>query len=302
MEKINQDDFRKASNKVGLLFILHMLSFGLIPPILSKIGIYNQSTNGFLFNMGFILIIACLLFPCDFRKMFLREKKIGILEGVFYVFIFLSIYFPLAIIISNLFSPLYFTSIGEEQLAVGIFILQGIIVPIVEEIVYRGTLLENLRKYGDSFAIVISALIFGMMHGHRVVDIFFAGIFTGVVYVKSNQLSYSILMHLFINLFFTSLVFWIRKSFLIEDINIEFLILTIISMTIAFILYIIAKRKDYPEIKKARVFQIKEIIPKLRKDKEKYKVFFQEGGVIFALIVFFIITSIEIKLIISKLK
>src|SRR5690606_24320334 len=124
----------------------------------------------------------------------------------------------------------------------------------------------------------------------------------GVVYVKSNQLSYSILMHLFINLFFTSLVFWIRKSFLIENINIEFLILTIISMTIAFALYIIAKRKNYPEIKNIRAFQIKKIIPQLKKDREKYKIFFQEGGIIFSLIVFFIITSMEVKLIISKLK
>lgn len=302
MEKINQDDFRKASNKVGLLFILHMLSFGLIPPILSKIGIYNQSTNGFLFNMGFILIIACLLFHCDFKKMFLRERKISILEGVFYVFLFLSIYFPLAILISNLFSPLYFTSIDEKQLTIGIFILRGITVSIVEEIVYRGILLENLRKYGNAFAIVISALIFGMMHGHRVVDIFFAGIFTGVVYVKSNQLSYSILMHLFINLFFTSLVFWIRKSFLIEDINIEFLILTIISMTIAFILYIISKKRNNLEIKKIKVSQTKEIIPQLKKDKEKYKIFFQEAGMFFALMLFLIMISMEIMAVISKSK
>ena len=269
--------------------------------ILSKAGIYNQSTD-FMFNMSILLIIACLFFPCNFKKMFLRNKKINILEGAFYVFLFLSIYFPLTIIISNLLSPLYSTSVVEKKFTMEMFILHGITIPVVEEIVYKGILLEDLRKYGDSFAIVISALIFGMMHGHRVVDIFFAGIFTGVVYVKSNQLSYSILMHLFINLFFTSLVFWIRKSFLIENINIEFLILTIISMTIAFALYIIAKRKNYPEIKKARAFQIKKIIPQLKKDKEKYKVFFQEGGVIFALIVFFIITSVEVKLIISKLK
>ncbi|MSU01547.1 CPBP family intramembrane glutamic endopeptidase [Tissierella pigra] len=302
MEKINQDDFRKSSNKVGLMFILHMISFGLVPPILSEIGIYNQSTNGFLFNMGFILIITCLLFPCDFKKMFLREKKIGILEGIFYVFLFLSIYFLLAILISNLFSSLYFTSIGKKQLIAGIFISRGIIVPIVEEIVYRGILLENLRKYGDAFAIVISSLIFGMLHAHRIVDTFWAGIFTGVLYVKSNQLSYSILMHMFINLFFTSFIFWIKQSFLIENINIEFLILTIISMITAFVLYIVAKRKNYLKIKDVKVFQIKEIIPQFKKDKEKYKIFFQGGGIIFALILFFIITLIEIKLVINTLK
>lgn len=302
MEKINQGDLRKISNKVGLLFILQIFSFGLILPILSKVGIYNQSTNGFLFNMGFMLIIACLLFPCDFKKMFLREKKIDILEGVFYVFIFLSIYFPLAIIISNLLSPLYSTSVVEKKFTMEMFILQGITIPVVEEIVYKGILLENLRKYGNAFAIVISALIFGMMHGFRVIHSFAFGIFTGIIYIKTEQLSYPILFHFITDLFSMLILSWINSFFTIENVNIGILILTIISMTIAFALYIIAKRKNYPEIKNIRAFQIKKIIPQLKKDREKYKIFFQEGGIIFSLIVFFIITSMEVKLIISKLK
>lgn len=298
MEKINQEDFRKVSNKVGLFFICEILSLMFIIPILSHLGIYNNS-NGFIFNLSIMLIIACLFFPCDFKKMFLEKNKINVLEGTLYVFVFLSIYFPLAIIIGNLFSPLYPETLVEKQLTLGIFILHGIAVPIVEEIVYRGILLENLRKYGDAFAIVISALIFGMSHGYGILHTFLGGIFTGILYVKSNQLSYPILMHLFINLFSILLVSWIGKFFEIGSINMESLILAIISIIIAFVLYIIAKKKNYSEIKNIKISEIKKIIPQLKKDKEKYKVFFQEGGVIFSLMLFIIITLMTA---ISKLK
>lgn len=298
MEKINQEDLKKVSNKVGLFFICEILSLILIIPILSHLGIYNNS-NGFIFDLSIMLIVSCLFFPCDFKKMFLRKNKINMLEGTLYVFVFLSIYFPFAIIIGNLFSPLYPETLVEKHLTLGIFILHGIAVPIVEEIVYRGILLENLRKYGDAFAIVISALIFGMSHGYGILHTFLGGIFTGILYVKSNQLSYPILMHLFINLFSILLVSWIGKFFEIGSINIEFLILAIISIIIAFVLYIIAKKKNYSEIKNIKISQIKKIIPQLKQDKEKYKTFFQEGGVIFSLMLFIIIALMTA---ISKLK
>ena len=43
-----------------------------------------------------------------------------------------------------------------------------IIAPIIEELLYRGVLLRTLERYGKWFAIIISALIFGLMHGNAV--------------------------------------------------------------------------------------------------------------------------------------
>ena len=43
-----------------------------------------------------------------------------------------------------------------------------IIGPIIEELLYRGVLLRTLERYGKWFAIIISALIFGLMHGNAV--------------------------------------------------------------------------------------------------------------------------------------
>jgi len=301
MDMINEEDFKKLSNKTAILFIFQIISLMIIIPILSKIGIYNHS-NGFIFNMAILLITACLLFPYNFKGMFLRKNKINILEGFLYIFLFFTIYWPLSIVIINLFSPIYSVNINLGEISLLVIILQGIIIPIVEEIVYRGILLESLRKYGDVFALVISALFFGMMHGSRIGHSFLAGIFTGLLYIKSKNIVYSISMHIINNLLFPSFASWLESTFNIYNVNIAFLIIFVICMMLTAILYFLAKSKNSQEVEKIKSFKIKNIFQNISQDKGKYKAFFEEGGVIFSLVVYFIVLSAEINMIFSKLK
>ncbi|MFP9075396.1 CPBP family intramembrane glutamic endopeptidase, partial [Enterococcus faecalis] len=39
-----------------------------------------------------------------------------------------------------------------------------VIGPIIEELIYRGTLMTQLKKYGIHFAILFSAFYFGLIH------------------------------------------------------------------------------------------------------------------------------------------
>jgi len=83
------------------------------------------------------------------------------------------------------------------------FLYIVLIGPIMEELVYRGGILAGLRKYGDRFAIIISSLLFGVMHGN-IAQFFFAtlvGALLGYIYVKTNSLRISILIHVLNNLF-----------------------------------------------------------------------------------------------------
>lgn len=73
---------------------------------------------------------------------------------------------------------------------------------ILEEFAFRGVILSALRKYGDAFAIFISAIIFGMIHGN-IVQIPFAftlGLLLGFLVVKTNSLIPSIIVHFINNL------------------------------------------------------------------------------------------------------
>ncbi len=78
-----------------------------------------------------------------------------------------------------------------------------ILAPILEELVFRGVLLEALRKYGNVFGIVMSAVMFGLFH-QRMAQCFFAmtfGLVLAVAAVKTKSLIPSIFMHILNNTF-----------------------------------------------------------------------------------------------------
>ena len=97
---------------------------------------------------------------------------------------------------------------GEDvpQTAVGllIFVVQGALLPaMVEEFAFRGVVLQPLRKFGDWFAIVTSALLFGLMHANmsQVPFAIIAGIALGYVATVTGSLWMSVLVHFLNNLF-----------------------------------------------------------------------------------------------------
>lgn len=71
---------------------------------------------------------------------------------------------------------------------------------LLEEMVWRGYILRSLRAYGDGFAVVVSALLFSLMHGNlrQIPFAFIVGLFLGYLYVQTNNIWIPILVH-FIN-------------------------------------------------------------------------------------------------------
>ncbi|MFT8351674.1 lysostaphin resistance A-like protein [Clostridium saccharoperbutylacetonicum] len=53
-----------------------------------------------------------------------------------------------------------------NDFAIPMVIYTCLVAPIFEEFIYRGAILRSLEKYGKRFAIMVSALLFGMMHGN----------------------------------------------------------------------------------------------------------------------------------------
>lgn len=77
----------------------------------------------------------------------------------------------------------------------------AVIPPIVEELLFRGMILGALRKYGDTFAVVGSALLFGMYHGNfvQMVFAFIAGLVMAQAVIRTGSLWTSIIIHFFNN-------------------------------------------------------------------------------------------------------
>jgi membrane protease YdiL (CAAX protease family) len=72
-----------------------------------------------------------------------------------------------------------------------------VIPPLVEEIMFRGVVLQSLRRYGDGFAVLVSAILFGLYHGNliQMVFAFVSGLALGFVVIRTNSLLPSILIH-----------------------------------------------------------------------------------------------------------
>lgn len=77
----------------------------------------------------------------------------------------------------------------------------------VEEFAIRGVVMNSLRKYGDFFAVIVSSVFFGLMHGN-VMQAPFAtilGVAIGWLVIKTNSLWTGIAIHFMNNFYATSL-------------------------------------------------------------------------------------------------
>ena len=81
-------------------------------------------------------------------------------------------------------------------------IFAGILSPIIEEVLFRGVMLNKLRIYGDKIAIITTALLFGLFH-ENFSQFFFSfvlGMIFAYVTLKTGTIKYSIGLHIMINM------------------------------------------------------------------------------------------------------
>ncbi len=80
------------------------------------------------------------------------------------------------------------------------FIGAAVVAPLTEEFAMRGVVLGALRKYGDGFAILVSALLFGLMHGNfmQIPFAFIVGLALGFAVIKTGSVWTGVIIH-FIN-------------------------------------------------------------------------------------------------------
>lgn len=73
-----------------------------------------------------------------------------------------------------------------------------IVTPIFEEYLFRGVVLMTLQRYGDWFALIVTSLLFAMMHGtfSQAVCVFCLGLAMGYVTLRSGRLLIATLFHM----------------------------------------------------------------------------------------------------------
>ncbi len=124
----------------------------------------------------------------------------------------------------------------------------AVVPPLVEEFAIRGVIMQPLRKYGDKFAILASALVFAVLHGNLIQAPFalIAGIGIGYAVCLTNSVWTGVLIHA-VNNFYS-----VITEFMIEDITDEamlervYLITTVLLYAVSIlgsVLFIIIRKR-----------------------------------------------------------
>lgn len=76
-----------------------------------------------------------------------------------------------------------------------------VLAPLLEELIFRKTLIDRMRPYGERLAVVTSAAMFGLFHGNfsQMFYAFGLGLVFGYTYLRTGKLRYSVALHMFIN-------------------------------------------------------------------------------------------------------
>lgn len=149
-------------------------------------------------------------------KLIERKGKMGI--GVFFAMVMLSMgcqavnsaWVMIVEAVSNAFGStvmdLLETVSGSSD-SFSMFLYASILAPISEEILFRGLCLRSLEPFGKRFAILGSAVAFGVFHGNllQIPFAFLMGLILGYVAIEYS-IFWSVALHMFNNLLIADLM------------------------------------------------------------------------------------------------
>lgn len=142
------------------------------------------------------------------------------------------------------------------------FVATAVTPALVEEFAMRGAVMGTLRKYGESFAIITSALIFGLMHGNlvQIPFAFILGLFFGFAVIKSGTIWTAVIIHFLNNLFSISFDYVLSnsKGAVVWFANIFYFIFLLALGFIGFLLYFNKGEDTFSLDNKTEVLTVKE--------------------------------------------
>ncbi len=143
------------------------------------------------------------------KQMFYSNKKMTVGAFLQFICVFMGAQFLFSYVFELMeigLNLLGYTAIGSMEIAtststtISMFLYASLIGPIVEELIYRGYVLRSVEKYGKVLAIVVSSVLFGIMHVNLPQDVFAFGVGLIFAYVAIEySIVWSIVIHIFNN-------------------------------------------------------------------------------------------------------
>ena len=215
-------DNKKVFNRIGLatfvtmilVSIIQVMFFGVIAVIdqelLSAPWVNYASIAISFYLIGFpVFYLMIKNLPEEEKR---ESKTLGVFEVIKICFMSYSIVY-IVNFLTNLLMMLIAVIKGSEVTNplvnmlegsnwIWSLIFAGILSPIIEEMMFRGVMLNKLRRYGDKVAIITTAILFGLFHANF--SQFFYAVALGIVFayvaLKTGTIKYSIILHIVVNI------------------------------------------------------------------------------------------------------
>jgi membrane protease YdiL (CAAX protease family) len=224
-------------------FISIVCSTPLLPLLMDEKG--NHNLMMMLFFISTLSIFIGIVHFINYKRNISIDYNIKPFNGKLCFFYILIIW----IIETIIFRPIHFCFFSKSQSYDFYYLLGALIVaPVLEEIVFRNILLNSLlNNYRKKISIIISSLVFGLIHGSPFQIIFTTviGLFLGIIYAKEKNIAYAIIVHFFANLFVV-----VSQVYSQNISNISFFYIICVNILVSFsLLFMIYKKYGYSIIK-----------------------------------------------------
>lgn len=259
----------------GACMLGYLLMQGAIIPILSIGDLWQRFESDYYFESGLSIIFSVIAVGLPFLLVyfFAKSRKKASLNSFrkpkdkVFTTALIIMGFGLCLLASYITNIIYmlFKNAGvtlpyedvvpplEAAAVVLLFIKTAIVPALIEEFAVRGFLLQSMRKFGDGFAIVMSSLVFSLLHANavQIPFAFMAGLVLGYVFCKTNSIWPSVIVHFLNNAF--SCVETVIFAALTEDTarNVDNILTIIIAVTalLSLVIVLISKRYSLPKIR-----------------------------------------------------
>ncbi len=228
--------YKKEFSKLGTIYtvmtVLVIIVQTLIGILFSDLPLIrdNLNLNVIITTSSFYIVATILLY----FTMAVPNKEIVPIPKVKlntkrFISIFLSSYFLMIVgnliglsftgIISSFKSDSVDNIILDVMTQISPFtaiLLAVILAPIFEEIFFRKFILDRLHPYGNTPAIFISGLMFGLFHANanQFFYAFFLGMLLAYVYLNYGEIKYCIIIHMMVNSVGSIAAFFMNDEYL----------------------------------------------------------------------------------------
>ncbi len=171
------------------------------------VALWEESATSMIIAvlLGVVLLWIWFLDRVSFQDMFQHKQAMTLKNFLLLLCVFIGsqyIFDKVDILLECFLNDIGYTaeksmeSASSDSTTVSMFLYGGIVAPIVEEVTYRGFVLRSLEKYGKVFAIVVSAVLFGVMHSNLPQSMFAFGVGLVLGYVAVEySIVWSIIIH-----------------------------------------------------------------------------------------------------------